>query len=281
MGSELELQPGTWTVGGAEDDGIRFPGLPPRLLELDVEPDRTWVDARGRCGWAGRCSRPACAAGCFPESRSDCHGRRSMPDRATDEAAGNASALVRSLLEPGGAPVSSAAAALVCVAGPDAGAVFLLARAQARAGALPPAARSGSGTGRSRAAISSSCSTRWHPSGHGTSADETERGVSGRGFVAASSLSDGDLLAVGRSLLHYRRASPDAVGPGDTASVDGVRPWSAHRRQARPLHQQLHQTAVLGEEAREVHPPAAAAAPRRPSPGRGRMSTFRMSRNAK
>ena len=28
--------PGTWTVGGGDDDGIRFPGLPPRLLELDL-----------------------------------------------------------------------------------------------------------------------------------------------------------------------------------------------------------------------------------------------------
>src|SRR5262249_47581772 len=48
VGSELELQPGTWTVGGAEDDGIRFPGLPPRLLELDLQTGRAWV----------RCTRP-------------------------------------------------------------------------------------------------------------------------------------------------------------------------------------------------------------------------------
>src|SRR5262245_49673115 len=39
VGSELELEPGTWTLGGAEDDGIRFPGLPPRLLELDLSPE--------------------------------------------------------------------------------------------------------------------------------------------------------------------------------------------------------------------------------------------------
>ena len=40
VGSALELKPGTWTVGGAEDDGVRFPGLPPRLLEIDVEAER-------------------------------------------------------------------------------------------------------------------------------------------------------------------------------------------------------------------------------------------------
>lgn len=221
VGSALELQPGTWTVGGAEDDGIRFPGLPPRLLELDVEPDRTWV----RCTRPLRVGRAVLEAGVrrwlLPGEplrlSREAHIRIARPT----EAAGTM-ALVRSLLEPGGTPVSSAAPALVCVAGPDAGTVFLLPGPRLELGRSPDCAiRLGDG------AVS-----RRHlelvldPGGTHRVRDLGSRNrtrFSGRRLRCSRLLSDGDLLAVGRSLLHYRRASPDAVGPGDT-SERGRRP---------------------------------------------------------
>ena len=126
VASELELQPGTWTVGGAEDDGIRFPGLPPGVLELDLEGTRAWV----RCTRPLRVGRAVLAPGVrrwlLPGERVRLSRRAQLRLSAVAEPAGTL-ALVRSLLEPGDTPVFSAAAALICVAGADAGTVFLLA----------------------------------------------------------------------------------------------------------------------------------------------------------
>ena len=207
VASELELQPGTWTVGGAEDDGVRFPGLPPRLLELDLEPTRAWV----RCTRPLRVGRAVLEPGVrrwlLPEEPVRLSRSAQLRIEAVTEAAGTL-ALVRSLLQPGGPPVCTAAAALVCVAGADAGRVFFLAGPGAEVGRSPACAiqlgdaavsrrhlqllRDRGGTHRVRDLGSRNrtrCNGRWLRSGR--------------------LLADGDVLAVGRSLLHYRRELPE------------------------------------------------------------------------
>jgi hypothetical protein len=136
VGSELELQPGTWTVGGGEDDGIRFPGLPPRLLELDLADDRVWV----RCREPRPVGRAVVDAGLRRWLLTGERVRLSREAQLWVEPPLEAPAtvaLVRSLLEPGDAWACSAAAALVCVAGVDAGAVFPLAGPASELGRLP------------------------------------------------------------------------------------------------------------------------------------------------
>jgi hypothetical protein len=214
VGSELELQPGTWTVGGAEDDGIRFPGLPPRLLELDLDSNRAWV----RCARPLRVGRAVLETGVrrwlLPGELVRLSRRAQLRIVTLAEPAGTL-ALVRSLLEPGGVPMSSAAAAMICVAGADAGKVFLLAGAAVELGRSPACAvllgdaavsrrhlqllRDSVGTHRVRD-LGSSNRTR----------------CNGRWLRGSRLLADGDLLAVGRSLLHYRAESPEARGAAET-----------------------------------------------------------------
>ena len=213
VASELELQPGTWTVGGAEDDGVRFPGLPPRLLELDVEACRAWV----RCTRPVRVGRAVLEPGVrrwlLPGEPVRLSRSAKLQIAAVAEAAGTL-ALVRSLLLPGGPPLCSAAAALVCVAGADAGTVFLLAGPATEVGRSPGCAvqlrdaavsrrhlqllRDPAGTHRVRDLGSRNrtrCNERWLRSGR--------------------LLADGDILAVGRSLLHYRRELPETSASTD------------------------------------------------------------------
>jgi pSer/pThr/pTyr-binding forkhead associated (FHA) protein len=215
VGSALELRPGTWTVGGAEDDGIHFPGLPSRLLELDVEPDRAWV----RCTRPLRVGRAVLEAGVrrwlLPGEPLRLSREAQILIAPATEAAGTM-ALVRSLLEPGGTPISSAAPALVCVAGPDAAAVFLLAGPLLELGRSPACAiRLGDGAVSRR-----HLELGLDPGGTHRVRDLGSRNrtrCNGRRLRSSRLLSDGDLLAVGRSLLHYRRPSPGADGPGDTS----------------------------------------------------------------
>ena len=192
VGSALELQPGTWTVGGAEDDGVRFPGLPPRLLEIDVEADRAWVC----CARPLRVGRAVLEAGLrrwlLPGEALRLSREAEIRITPPTEAPGTM-ALVRSLLQRGEPPVSTLASALVCVAGPDAGTVFLLAEPSLEL------------------VLDSGGSHRVKDLG---SRNRTR--CNGRWLRSSRLLSDGDLLAVGRSLLHYRRASPGAERPSDT-----------------------------------------------------------------
>ncbi|HUM12357.1 MAG TPA: FHA domain-containing protein [Myxococcaceae bacterium] len=201
VSSELELQPGTWTVGGGDDDGIRFPGLPPRIVELDLAEDRVWV----QCNEPRPVGRARLDAGIrrwlLPGERVRLSRQTELWVQAPAETPATV-ALVRSLLEPGDGWAWSAAALLVCVAGADAGSVFPLAGPAPELGRLPGCAvRLGDGAvsrrhlqlvregdrhrvrdigGRNRAR----CNGRWLRSG--------------------LLLSDGDVLGVGRSLLHYR-----------------------------------------------------------------------------
>ena len=209
--SELELQPGTWTVGGGDDDGIRFGGLPPRLLDLELEPDRVWV----------RCPRPVLVGRAvldsgvrrwlLPGERIRLSGEAQLWVEPPPEVPGTL-ALVRSLLEPGSTPVSSAAAALVCVAGVDAGALFLLAGPSVEIGrSRACAVRLGDGavSRRHLELVADRDTHRVRDLGGRNGAR-----CNGRWLRSGRLLADGDLLTVGRSLLHYRKGLP---GPAATA----------------------------------------------------------------
>ena len=213
VASELELQPGTWTVGGADDDGIRFPGLPPGVLELDLEGTRAWV----RCTRPLRVGRAVLAPGVrrwlLPGERVRLSRRAQLRLSAVAEPAGTL-ALVRSLLEPGDTPVFSAAAALICVAGADAGTVFLLAGTAPELGRSPTCA----------VQLGDAAVSRRHlqllrdPSGTHRVRDLGSRNrtrCNGRWLRSSLLLSEGDVLEVGRSLLHYRRESPEPLRSTD------------------------------------------------------------------
>jgi Inner membrane component of T3SS, cytoplasmic domain len=197
--SELELHPGTWTVGSGADDGIRFPGLPPRLLELEITDVQVWV----RCHVA----RPVGRAVLVPGIRRWLLAGERV--RLTRDAqlrieegsppAGTA-ALVRSLLE--GTPQASAAAALICVAGEDAGWSFPLLGSAPELGRLPACAvrlRDGAVSRRHLQLLREGATYRVRDLG-----GRNRARWNGRWLRSGVLLADGDLLAVGRSLLHYR-----------------------------------------------------------------------------
>src|SRR5262249_1956948 len=122
--SELDLVSALWTVGGGSTDGVHVPGLPPALVQLAVGPVATWL--RGR--------RPLRAGGApvdadrwrllLPGEWVDLQpaGRLRLPSVPPAATAG----LLRSLAAGDWPLPRSAAAALVAVAGPDAGATFPL-----------------------------------------------------------------------------------------------------------------------------------------------------------
>lgn len=206
--SELELQPGTWTVGGGPDDGIRFPGLPERLLELDLSEDRVWV----RCSQprpVGRAElEPGLRRWLLPGERvrlsADAQLWMEPPSSAPATVA-----LVRSLLEPGGSPACSAAAMLTCVAGDDAGTSFPLVGAAPELGRLPGCAvrlRDRAVSRRHLQLVRESGVHRVRDLG-----GRNRARCNGRWLRSGLLLADGDLLTVGRSLLHYHAAARGAA----------------------------------------------------------------------
>lgn len=221
VGSELELQPGTWTVGGGVDDGVRFPGLPPRLLELDLFDDRVWV----------RCTAPRPVGRAVLEpgiERWLLPGERVRLSRAaqlwTDAPATAPSTLVlvRSLLDPARPPACSAAALLTCVAGKDTGAVFPLLGAAPELGRLPGCA----------VQLSDGAVSRRHlqlvreAGGHRVRdlGGRNRARCNGRWLRSGRLLADGDVLAVGRSLLHYRAGAPERPRPVTPLTASGTAP---------------------------------------------------------
>jgi hypothetical protein len=218
VGSDLELQPGTWTVGGAKDDGIRFPGLPPRLLELDLSPNRVWVGCTRALSVGRAVLGPGVRRWLLPGERVRLSREAQLWLEPPSEAPGTL-ALVRSLLEGGGAPISSAAPALVCVAGVDAGAVFLLAGPVTDVGrATACAVRLGDGAV-SRRHLQLVLERRGHRVRDLGGRNRAR--CNGRWLRSGQLLADGDLLEVGRSLLHYRRGSTE------TERAAGQAPLSA------------------------------------------------------
>ena len=203
--SELELRPGTWTVGGGPDDGIRYPGLPPGLLTLELDPDRIWL----RCAEPRRVGKAMLAPGTLrwllPDERVRLSRLARLWVESTSRHAATA-AVLRSLLEPGAAPDASAAAALICVAGPDVGTVFPLAGSALELGRLPGCVvRLGDG------AVSRRHLGLVRQEGTHRVVDLGGRNrarCNGRRLRSGHLLAAGDILAVGRSLLHYRPEAP-------------------------------------------------------------------------
>ena len=216
VGSDLELQPGLWTVGGAEDDGIRFPGLPPRLLELDLSPDCAWIGCTRALPVGRAVLGPGVRRWLLPGERVRLSREAQLWLGPPSEAPGTL-ALVRSLLEGGGAPISSAAPALVCVAGVDAGAVFLLAGPVPNVGrATACAVRLGDGAV-SRRHLQLVLERRGHRVRDLGGRNRAR--CNGRWLRSGQLLAEGDLLEVGRSLLHYRRGSPETERAAGQAPV--------------------------------------------------------------
>jgi len=206
VGSELELQPGTWTVGGGEDDGVRFPGLRPRLLELDLAEDRVWVRCHHPCPVGRAPLQPGVDRWLLPGERIRLSRRVFLWVEAPSEAPCTR-AVIRSLLASGEAGLCSAAQMLVCVAGADIGRVFPLVGPEVELGrALACAVR-----------LSDGAVSRQQLRLIGTRAMHRVVDLGGRNPVRRNGrwlrsgvlLANGDLLAVGRSLLHYRRGSPE------------------------------------------------------------------------
>jgi len=205
--TELELAPGTWTVGGGVDDGVRFPGLPPGVVELELSPERAWIRCRV-CRPVGRAIlEPGTRRWLLPGERVQLSGKAWLQvDRSTPEL--GTRALVRSLLEPGSAEASSAAA-LICVVGEDAGSIFPLLGSAPELGRLPGCL----------VRLRDRCVSRRHLRllrARGVHRVEDLGGrnrarCNGRWLRSGLLLSDGDLIEVGRSLLHYRA---EAAEPG-------------------------------------------------------------------
>ena len=206
--SNLDLHPGTWTVGGGVADGIRFPGLPSRLLELDLDGDRVWV----RCTEPRPVGRAVLAPGVrrwlLPGERIRLARQTWLWVEPVIEAPATV-ALVRALLSAGAAPGLSAAPLLACLVGPDAGSVFPLVGSSPEIGRLPGCAvRLGDGavSRRHLQLLREGAAHRLRDLGGRNRARCNGRWLrAGRGLL----LTDGDLLQVGRSLLHYRASAED------------------------------------------------------------------------
>lgn len=200
--SDLELQPGTWTVGGGADDGIRFPGLLPRLLELDLTEERAWLRCTAPCPVGRAVLAPDLRRWLLPGERVRLSAQASLWVEAAVEVSATV-ALVRSLLEPGAAALS-VGPLLACVAGPDAGRVFPLVGPVTEIGRLPGCAvqlGDGAVSRRHLQLVGEAEAHRVRDIGGRNRARRNGRWLrAGRGVL----LADGDLLEVGRSLLHYR-----------------------------------------------------------------------------
>lgn len=218
VGSELELQPGTWTVGGGEDDGVRFPGLPARLLELDLTEDRAWVRCHRPCPVGSAQLAPGVRRWLLPGERVRLSRRVFLWVEAESEVRCTR-ALIRSLLTSGEAGLCSAAPTLVCVAGADSGSVFPLLGPTVELGrALACAVRLSDG------AVSRRQLRLVEARGRHRVLDLGGRNRvrrNGRWLRSGVLLADGDLLAVGRSLLHYRSGAPEPADGGGTEVAAG------------------------------------------------------------
>jgi pSer/pThr/pTyr-binding forkhead associated (FHA) protein len=200
--SDLELQPGTWTVGGGTDDGVRFPGLPPRLLELDLTGDRVWLRCTAPCPVGRAVLAPELRRWLLPGERVRLSAEAWLWVEAVVEVPATV-ALVRSLLAPGSAALSIGPL-LACVAGRDAGRVFPLVGPVTEIGRLPCSAvqlADGAVSRRHLQLVAESGAHRVRDVGGRNRARRNGRWLrTGRGVL----LTGGDLLEVGRSLLHYR-----------------------------------------------------------------------------
>ena len=235
--SDLELQPGTWTVGGGVDDGIHFPGLPLAAARARRRPRTgSGSDATSRVRWGGRCSRPESAGGCSPANASGSPGRHgcgwSRPTRPPARWRWSAPSLPPRL-----SPILSAVPLLACVVGPDAGPCSRSSGPAPRSGGSPGCAvRLADGAVSRRHLLLEP--RRAVRTGSATSAGGTARGATVDGFVPAGAAARRRRPPRGRSLAaalpHGRPVAPQppvAPGTGDArGAAQGRGPsCSAHR----------------------------------------------------
>ena len=208
--SELDLAVALWTVGGGPADGVRITGLPPALLQLAVTPTSVWL----------RGARPL-RVGCAPLDPDSWRlllpgesvelgpaGRLRLPPVAAVKTAGLLRAFAR-----GDWPLPrSAAAALVAVAGPDAGETFPLAAPREEVGRVEGATvrlRDPAVSRRQLGLVRTADGHRAEPS---PGPNPVRR--NGRRLRGPAVLREGDVLGVGRTLLCYQAALSGAgTGP--------------------------------------------------------------------
>jgi hypothetical protein len=221
--SELELQPGTWTVGCGADDGVRFPGLPPALLKLELGEDRVWV----RCSAARPVGRAVLPAGVrrwlLPGERVRL-SRDAQLWLEPEPGAPGTLALMRALYE--GSSACQTIPALRCIAGVDAGAVFPLAGHSLELGRRPGCAvllHDGAVSRRQLELVLDGDQHRVRNLG-----GRNPVRCNGRRLRPGRTLADGDVLAVGRSLLHYCAGlTSDPAPVTASATTPPVRPGAA------------------------------------------------------
>jgi len=228
VSSELELDPGTWTLGGAPDDGIRFPGLPSHLLELELREDRVWVTCTAPRPVGRAVLAPGVRRWLLPGERVRLSRlaqlRLERPGEDPDTLR-----LLRSLLRGEGAEEDSAAARLSCVAGVDAGATFPLLGATLELGRLPSCEVQLGDGAVSRRHLQLTAERGAHRIRDLGGRNRAR--CNGRWLRSGKLLSDGDVLAVGRSLLCYRGerrcGAPPLISSGTGQPVPPAAPSAA------------------------------------------------------
>jgi len=205
--SELDLVPAVWTVGGGATDGVRIAGLAPALLQLVVEPGAAWlrgsrplrVGPAPLDGQSWRLLLPGESVELPPA------GRLRLPPVAPLTTAG----LLRACAAGCWPWPRSAAAALVAVAGPDAGESFPLSGAEEQLG------RAEGATVRLRdpAVSRRQLRLRREAARHRVEPLPGPNPVrcNGRRLRKPRVLEEGDVLGVGRTLLVYQAAVSGAA----------------------------------------------------------------------
>jgi len=237
--SDLDLGPGQWTVGGAQEDGVRVAGLSPGLVSLEVTEAAVWLrSARellvGR-GPLGAGMRRLLLPG-EPVELAPAMRLRRAPEGMTSETL----PLLQSWVRDEGPGARSAAAQLVCVAGPDAPSAFPLTGTQVELGRHPGCGvqlRDRSVSRRHARLVRAANGHRLEDLG---GPNPTRR--NGRRLRTPASLQDGDVIELGRTLLRYLAAERDpewsesSLPPLETDRGESVQPEreqksaEAHRR---------------------------------------------------
>jgi Inner membrane component of T3SS, cytoplasmic domain len=209
--SGLDLEPGQWTVGGAPEDGVHVAGLSPRLVSLEVTEAAVWLrslrDLRVGRGPLGAGTRRLLLPGEAVELGPAMHLRRGADGMPTATLA-----LLKSWVRDEGPGGRSAAAELVCVAGPEAPSAFPLTGAQIELGRHPGCGvhlRDRSISRRHARLVRAAGGHRLEDLG---GPNPTRR--NGRRLRTPVVLEEGDVIELGRTLLHYLAAEldPGAVG---------------------------------------------------------------------
>jgi hypothetical protein len=232
--SELELQPGSWTVGGGLEDGVRLPGLSAGLIALEITETNAWVRS-AREVVVGRAPLRADTRRLLLPGEAVELGGGLRLRRPAQTAPIATLALLQSWVREGGARSPSAAAELVCVAGQDAPAAFPLVGGPLELGRHPDCAITLQDRAISRRHARLVQRGNTHRLEDLGGPNPTRR--NGRRLRAPSLLEEGDVIEIGRTLLRYVAAEQDS--PAAREAVQNVRRLVPGRRLPRPLRVML------------------------------------------